>query len=698
MDFLQYFHYPDGKTKEYVQFRQCITVKYGQIMEVVLLVVICYIPLQNYLLAKKRTFLPRLHLLGSINVALDHRIRHYEATNKHVRRWICQALKNLAYGIYLNLTTLFQIVFWLALFLFMALTDIHRGDLIFVAKRLGRLSVVSLPTVLFLTLRPSPLPNTLYLSLLPIHKWLSRVVVLLAVVHTALYLGFFQKSDTWFKAWKTENLYGWAAMLGFLLIAITSLLKVRDRSYKLFFFNHYFWSWAVVFLLPFHVRPVETTYVNILNVSILSYQVFYRLRSTSVSTLTSSFKVRDISPNLACVEFPNSLIKKKAVNPGAHIRITNYHPNFLVRVYKQLIPNYHPYTLVSLPQDRSQKLIVRKSAFKWQANRRYLVFGSFDPKLQFVHSNNTPGQVFSLSKVKVTAQKLLLVVGGSAISFAIPILRVLNYHGIPVKVIWVIRDYRDISVLREFDGYIHGDDFEIFVTGGVATDSEMLSMKMPSYGTFNTTDLEQNESSRIFYSDDEEVGVNQEIENVDVDLSEEEDDEECQRDCTALQIELPQDMEDVSDISSLEDEMDFSPATEVTLGISRKTSRSQSINEQFVPLLDKSIETHRRCMKTLQQLNLQHHIYKGRPKLNYRYYNWCVNSNDIFTQCSGPVMDESSNVVCCRDLPGRTHKSAPMSSLENVWVASAGPKSLVKNVKLWASENGLRYHEEAFYV
>lgn len=103
-------------------------------------------------------------------------------------------------------------------------------------------------------------------------------------------------------------------------------------------------------------------------------------------------------------------------------------------------------------------------------------------------------------------------------------------------------------------------------------------------------------------------------------------------------------------------------------------------------------------MKTLQQLNLQHHIYKGRPKLNYRYYNWCVNSNDIFTQCSGPVMDESSNVVCCRDLPGRTHKSAPTSSLENVWVASAGPKSLVKNVKLWASENGLRYHEEAFYV
>ena len=42
-------------------------------------------------------------------------------------------------------------------------------------------------------------------------------------------------------------------------------------------------------------------------------------------------------------------------------------------------------------------------------------------------------QNFSLSKLLVNAKRLLIVIGGSAISFALPILRVMNYHGIPLR-------------------------------------------------------------------------------------------------------------------------------------------------------------------------------------------------------------------------------------------------------------------------
>lgn len=702
MDVLGYFHYPVTKTREYAQLRITTTVKYSEFMEVLLVLIIAYILLQNYLIGKNKSILPQFHFLKSINIALDQRIRRYEQNQQHVRRWLCQSLKNIAYALYLDLTMYFQVVFWHSLFLVMSLMDIYGGDLVFLAKRLGRLSVVSLPTVFFLTLRPSPLPNTLYLSLLPIHKWLSRVVVLLAVLHTLIYLGYFQVKNTWEKVWKLENVYGWVALLGFLLITITSLLSVRDRNYVLFFFNHYFWSWVIVLLLPFHIRPVQTTYVNVINVALLLYQVVYRLRRIAVSSSVSNFVVKDVSPNLACVEFPNSLIKTKAINPGAHVRITNYHPNFLVRLYKEIIPNYHPYTLVSLPQDRTQKLIVRKGAFVWKSDRKYKVFGSFDPELHFVKSTNIPGQHFSLSKLKVNARKLLIVVGGSAISFAIPILRVLNYHGIPVKVVWVIRDFRDIAILQEFEGYLHGDDFEIFVTGNISASetTALISAKANPYGTFTPAgaDLEHNDISRNFNTDEESTHIHQEIENVDVDLSEEENDDPAERDCTIQLIEVTPDAEVVSDFSSDEDEADFSTVTETTPTVSRKSSRTNSINDRLVPLMDKTNNAHRRCIKTLRRLNLQHHIYIGRPKLNYRYYNWCVNSNDIFTQCSGPVVDASSNVVCCRDLPGRNNMSHPKTETDSVWVISAGPKSLVKNVKLWASENGLKYHEEAFYV
>lgn len=586
----------------------------------------------------------------------------------------------------------------------MSLVEINGGDLVYLAKRLGRLSVVSLPTVFFLTLRPSPLPNTLYLSLLPIHKWLSRAVVLLAVLHTIIYLGYFQVKNTWEKTWKLENIYGWIPLLGFLLITVTSLLPMRDRHYVFFFFNHYFWSWVIVILLPLHVRPVQTTYANTINVCLLLYQIIYRLRRIAVSSSASSFVVKDVSPNLACVEFPNTLITEKAINPGAHVRITNYHPNALVRLYKEMIPNYHPYTLVSLPQDRTQKLIVRKGAFQWKNNRKYKVFGAFDPKLNFIKSTNIPGEHFSLSKVKMDARKILVVVGGSAISFAIPILRVLNYHGIPIKVVWVIRDLRDIAILQEFEGYLHGDDMEIFVTGGITSNESpsLMSAKADSYGTFAPAgiDLEQNDNSRNSYTDKGPSHMHQEIENVDVDLSDEESDDDCsiERDCTVQLIDVAPHMDEVSDISSDEDEMDFSTAAESALSASRRPSNTFSINDRLVPLMDKNNNAHRKCIRTLRRLNLHHHIYTGRPKLNYRYYNWCINSNDIFTQCSGPVVDESNNVVCCRDLPGRANISLPQTGADNVWVISAGPKSLVKNVKLWASENGLKYHEEAFYV
>lgn len=703
LDLLEYFHYPVTKTREYAQLRRITTLKYGQIMEFLLVLILAYILVRNYLLGKKKNVFPHFHILKSINVTLDLRIRRYEQNGQYVRRWVCHTVKSMAYRLYLDLTMYFQVAFWHLLFAVMSLVDINHGDLVFLAKRLGRLSVVSLPTVFFLTLRPSPLPNTLYLSLLPIHKWLSRVVVFLAVLHTIIYLGYFQAKNTWEKVWKLENVYGWIGLLGFLLLAITSLLPIRDRNYKLFFFNHYFWSWVVVLLLPFHIRPDQTTYVNVINVALLTYQVMYRLRRIKVSSLASSFVVKDVSPNLACVEFPNSLISTRAINPGAHVRITNYHPNFLVRFYKELIPNYHPYTLVSLPQDRMQKLIVRKGAFQWKNNLQYKVFGSFDPKLSFIHSANVPGQHFSLSKVKMDARKLLIVVGGSAISFAIPILRVLNYHGIPAKVVWVIRDYRDIAILQEFEGHFHGDDLEIFVTGSIdpSETSALATTKQKPYGTFYPAgiDLEQNEVLRNLYPSDEEAShLHQEEENVDVDLSEEENEGAEARDCTIQLIDAESHVHETSDFSSDDDEMDISAMNGTALEIARKPSRSYSINSSLVPLMDKSNNSHRQCMKTLRRLNLQHHIYIGRPKLNYRYFNWCVNSNDIFTQCSGPVVDDSSNVVCCRDLPGRSNMAQATTELDKVWVISAGPKSLVKNVKLWASENGLNYHEEAFYV
>lgn len=731
-----YFHFPDrrdSKSKHYVQNRQEVTIKYGNLLALFLLVFVICIPIINSLRANRYWIFNRVHVLRSTNHWLESLRRRSiisESLAARFRDWSCT--------VYLNYGTSLQLLLWVSVFTALCSFEICSGDLIFLSKRLGRLCVVSLPTVFFLTLRPSPLPRTLYLSLLPIHKWLLRIVVALAVIHTIIYCAYLVRNNNVPKIYKRANLFGWAALCGFFLIAITSLLKIRDRAYKVFFLNHYFWSWVIVLCLPFHVRPVNTTYANIANILLLTYQIFNRIRMTLKISEKGDLKIFDVSPNMAVIEFPNSWIKQRAVNPGAHVRITNWHPNILVRWYKFIIPNFHPYTLVTLPLDRYQRLVIRKSSFVWDSNRKYISYGSFDPKLLFIDSSNTADTKFLLSKLTVKAKKLLVVVGGSAISFAIPILRVANYHGIPIKVVWILRDYRDLSVLKCFDGLFNGDEFEIFVTGAhtshnsnttshpsqignTSTSTEhKFALHKPSYGTILTAskyfqhDLEQNDSSMLLSTDSSSASLNQEQENVDVDFVETGEDEGCHEECQnnfTVESVFPEEDEDEVVNSNELNEIGFddfqshidsiNPTQNVAAtSMSRKSSTS-GFNEQFVPNLDNLNPLDADYLRTVQSLHLEHRIYRGRPVLNFRYYNWCLAANDTFTQCSGPVLDEESNLVCCKDLPGRqynisTHQKN--ADLSKVWVISAGPKSLVKNTRLWANENGLKYHEEAFYV
>lgn len=681
-----YFHFPDSrysKSEPDVQECQAVTVRYGNLMAAFLVFFVLCIPVTNSLRANGYWLFNRIRILRATNRVLDRLVRQ-----SIISEVLAARTRKLALVVFLSYETAFQIGVLCSVFIVLCSVNICGGDIIVLSKRLGRMCAVSLPTVFFLTLQPSPLPRTLYLSLLPIHKWLSRIIVVLAVAHTVIYCIYFVRNNTVAKAWKPANLFGWVGLTGFILIALTSLLRVRDRAYKVFFLNHYFGSWMLVLCLPFHIRPVNTTYANIANVAILSYQVFNRLLMMKVSE-PGDMRIIDVSPNMAVIEFPNLWIKVRANNPGAHIRITNWYPNCIVRLFKSLIPNSHPYTLVTLPLDRYQRLVVRKSSFRWHSNSRYITYGAFDPKLLFIDSSNSCDQQCSISKWILKANKLLIVVGGSAISFAIPILRVATYHGIPIKVVWILRDYRDLAVLKCFDGFIHGEDFEIFVTGGTGAERRPSLNSKPSYGTFKSAgkyleqDLEQNETAELLPVSSAE-DHNQELESVDVDFIKTKNDD-CISDCHKT---LTQQAE-----QSLSHNVEHS-------AVSRKSSTSD-FNAEFVPHLDSSNPPDLDYTLTIKGLHLEHRIYLGRPILNFRYYNWCIAANNTFTQCYGPVMGEDSNLVCCKDLPGRlrvAESEQQKADVGKVWVISAGPKSLVKKMRLWANENGFKYHEEAYDV
>ncbi|EGW30989.1 uncharacterized protein SPAPADRAFT_142886 [Spathaspora passalidarum NRRL Y-27907] len=732
----EYFHYPNEKSRDYKRNRSETTRKYGIITSVLLIIIIASIPIYKYLIISGYKFTRRYQILKPLSSKLNHYIHHEHQPNCSEATWkqrfqtrAANALKHAIFKLLQRAPTIFQIVFWTAFLSILSLLEINHGDLIYLAKRLGRVSANCLPALLFLTLRPSPLPNTLYLTLLPIHKWLSRLIIVQAVIHTAIYCGYYATRKGWKKALKTENLYGWAALLGFLIIIVTSISRVRTNWFKFFYFNHYVCAWIIVICLQFHVRPVKFTIYTAINILILAYQIYYRLHLTKTTPYLTDVRRIDVSPNLSLIEFPNSLIANPAQKPGSHIRLTNYSPNFIIRIYKQLIPNYHPYTVVSLPHDNFQRLIIRKSTFEFRNNQKYLISGSYDPHLLFIGSRNSPNEKFSISKLTVNAKRILVVIGGSAISFALPILRVMNYHGIPIKILWVIKDFRDVIILKYFEGFIHGDDFEIFITGDDMIEEERkLKNKQSVQSSFlkrasihslpKDSDLENNLSELTplledVISDESEtnsLSSENRVENVDLGVDDTEEDSDLDADCTIHTLFRPSLSaspsfydEDEEDEEEEEEEIEPVEFDGNHLGIGPELqeviSRKSSINEPFVPYFSQSFSNQSKSWvqqyrDTVKLLNIEHKIYKGRPKLNQKYYRWCINEG--FTQCTGPVEDQDHNLVCCRDLPINKVVQEDINA-EKIWVISAGPRGLVDNVKLWASEYGLKFHEEAFY-
>ena len=159
-----------------------------------------------------------------------------------------------------------------------------------------------------MTLRPSPLPHTLYLTLIPIHKWLSRLIIIQSVIHTVLYLGYFQNEHDP-KDFQTRKQLRLGSFVRFVIIMITSLSSMRKRWYKVFYCMHYLWTWTIVVCLQFHIRPSPFTFYTLANVSILVGQIAYRVCLTRVSN-KGEVKVFDVSPNIAMIEFPNLLIAK----------------------------------------------------------------------------------------------------------------------------------------------------------------------------------------------------------------------------------------------------------------------------------------------------------------------------------------------------------------------------------------------------
>lgn len=370
--------------------------------------------------------------------------------------------------------------FWSFIFLILILNE-TQYEYTYLAKRLGRVPVALLPPVYFLTLKPSPLPQTFYLQLVPFHKWLSRLVFVMLVAHGLVYIYIYIVLNKLAKLGQLTNVSGIVAFFFFVAMVLTSLKPIRRRFYNTVFYPvHYILSWGCLPLIYFHSRNTTYPYVYA-SLGILVLQMLYRFK---LSQRGVRLPVQYISSTMLFVSIPRAGLSQsfqKYFTPGSHLRISSsLMPMARIKsmipfgrggqshggksltvngsVVSSLVQSTHPYTIASLPQDPNIMLCIRKTRYPIKLNRAYTIEGPYYSSLPSPYFDDV-----SRGRVK----RVLFVAGGTGIAFCAPLMRHLRGMNVAVKLVWAIRDMNDAKALQYLgleQAALQDKQVEVYVT------------------------------------------------------------------------------------------------------------------------------------------------------------------------------------------------------------------------------------------
>lgn len=318
---------------------------------------------------------------------------------------------------------------------------IHFKLFVSIWKRSGGVSYALLPFVLLLSLKPSPLPKVLYTKLLPLHRWCTRIYIVLMGFHSVMFMqDWVSTGDFWSEFFEFDMLTGIISFFLWLIVLIVSIKPIRVRIYKSFYALHMIATWTTVPLVYFHASP-EINFFNYLNLIFLAFMVIFKLYFSVTNKNLEYFQVeRQINSQLYVISLPKDYYKEGLTYyPGSHLRI-NYR---LINPLSWLLPS-HPYTIASLDSDESLKLIIKETNFKISPFNRY----NFSKPFSELESG--------FFDTDFNNYNITIVCGGSGIAFGLPLYRYFvdiskdKVEDLFVHFIWIVRNAYDLHILVNF--------------------------------------------------------------------------------------------------------------------------------------------------------------------------------------------------------------------------------------------------------
>lgn len=411
-----------------------------------------------------------------------------------------------------NLSLVYQVALWtifgLLLLLipyYQAMTStpvyIHFKLWMGMLKRSGRIGLALYPLIIFMSLKPNPLPNVLYIHLLPLHKWISRISFIAITFHCFGFIAKWMKSDGisfYTHLFGPTILPGFIVFVMFTFTFILGIKPIREKCYKLFYCIHIIMAWCSIPLMYIHCIPEANLYI-FGSLILLVYNTFIRIWTSRKIRNDAEYSViTKPDSNLVVIRFGKEQMKRLlgkyrgidsellSYSPGSHIRLSYSNLNL-----KSWLFASHPYTITSSEESETFDLILNK-ATKFAQELLSNNYGSFAVSSPFPAFESS---FFQRSRY----QKIEIVCSGTGIAFALPIFNYFysrnkieqlenesNTEGeslvtnfCEINFIWITRNASDLFVLNEsglthsthsqsryeIDDYFQDANIEVYITG-----------------------------------------------------------------------------------------------------------------------------------------------------------------------------------------------------------------------------------------
>jgi len=309
------------------------------------------------------------------------------------------------------------------------------------------------------------------------HRVLGIIIYSLLCLHLVFYLNFFVHAGILKQRLLTPVVtFGVVAFFALTLLNTTSLPRVRQYSYRLFFITHLFVVLAMPPLLFFHALPARFFMAEAMVVFIAD------IASRKMDTVVSQATLESIpGTNLVKItaSIPPNKVNRFREHPGSHIYLNlpasarGAHPASAAHLVFEFL--FNPFTVAAVDEHNGDLTLVarhRGGPMTTALGRlaRGTSSGPDSSKFPLAIEGPYGAMAHALPLIGGEFDRVLLVSGGIGATFIVPLYRsIINDNpNAKIEMVWAIQTAGDATWAvtgTDMQGMMNDENVNIFLTG-----------------------------------------------------------------------------------------------------------------------------------------------------------------------------------------------------------------------------------------